>query len=133
MPALQFGQGVAARVIVKISDPTVLRDEQASPAPAGNGGNKLIGAGQFNIDVQLILQKRQSLKQPGRFGVGFDIHVNRHRAPIVKNGGGTTSQENGTIANHAIPQGNHKGFELALVGFRMHGIQKNKNGETPTS
>ena len=73
---------------MKELDLTVTGDEQAAFAPARDGGDKLVRAGQLDIDVQLVFQDLQGFEQSRRLGFRFNVHIDGGRSPAMQQRGG---------------------------------------------
>jgi hypothetical protein len=91
-------------------------NKEAALPPAGNSWDELIRAGDFYVDVELVLEKRKGFKKPRGFRVGLEINIDGHAAPSVQNCGNAASEVNPPFTVHALPKGDHESLDAALIG-----------------
>lgn len=98
-------------------DQAMAGDEQTSFAPVWKLGDEIRGACQFDVYGEFVLEHGDRLKETTGFGVGFQVDIDGHGAPAVKERGGTACEVDSPATFHAAPHRNHEGLEF----FQLNG------------
>src|SRR5436189_3716369 len=118
MPSLAFRERLECEVIMKEFDLAHRGDVPAALAPGGPGRYEIVRRGQFNVQVQTILQLCYCLKSTRGFGIEFEINVN---------GLITKTEEKRRSATREI----HLAWPFRRSGELLHELLKRCAGDLP--
>jgi hypothetical protein len=75
----------------KVIGPSGKIGEEASPTTRDRG-DELVGSGKLDVELELLLDPRQSPEEPVRFGLYLDVHVDGARSPAKEDRRGAASE-----------------------------------------
>lgn len=121
MHPFEFGQHLRIRAVVVEVEGVMADDKWTTLSPVRQLGREMIGCGEFNIDVEPLLELRNSYEEARRLGVSFNIQIHRGFSPPVPKGCGTSSHINLPRAWDSHGKSRVKLEQFFAVKQRPHG------------
>ena len=120
MCPLDLGERLRVEVVVKEGDPPFLLDEEAPLAPSGQLRNEVRRTGQFDVDAQALLERRERAEQTLLLRGDLQVHIDGGRSPAQKHGRRASCEVDAHLRGGSLPQGLHEPLEAPAIGQFAH-------------
>src|ERR1700731_321341 len=95
-------------------------DENTALLPPRQWRKKIVRRSQLDIKIHLVLERGDGLEETRRFGLSFQVQVDRRRTPPVKNGRAAAGEVNAAGAADMLGETAHESFDFGAISFASH-------------